>query len=639
MDYIIPYKINNAMNLCINESDTFGIADDAVLFLTQNHFCNKDLWKKFVDQYRIREDGTNGGWRGEYWGKMMRGAVMLYQHSKSEKLFDVLTESVKDMLTVGSDGRVSSYTVDKEFTNWDMWGRKYVLLGLEYYLEICNDEELCLRIVAFLRLVADYIIDHIGEGDGQLKITDSSKHWNALNSCSILEPMTRLYRFTGDEKYLAFSKYIVETGGAKGINVFKLAYENKIAPYQYGTPKAYELMSCFEGLIEYALIVGDEYYKSAAINFAKKIIETDVTVIGCCGVTHELLDHSKARQTSFYEDVSQETCVTVTWMKFCARLLRLTGEAVFAKELERSFYNAFLGSLNIENRYCDYAHTLAHKQGRTDLVDVLLPFDSYSPLIPGKRGRKMGGFQILSDGSYYGCCACIGGAGIGAYLQSVITQSDKFVAINFMFNGKQYFKRGDANITVEMNTEYPLFGKCNVKICSDKQADFELRIRIPEGAQNVNVICEYTSKIESEYIVIDDDWSKQKDIGISFDLPVTPHFPEEWKEDELFGAVFYSGKSERGKIYQDPKDLDFICLTRGPIVLAADSSLGKPADSVFDIDTSRLDRTKILSPKENSSHLILAEIEDTNGNTITLADYGSCGRNWETVISAWLPTK
>ena len=326
-------------------------------------------------------------------------------------------------------------------------------------------------------------------------------------------------------------------------------------------------------------------------------------------------------------------------MKFCARLLRLTGETVFARELERSFYNAFLGAVNVENKHCDYAHYLAHKQGRTDLVDVLLPFDSYSPLIPGKRGRKMGGFQILSDGSYYGCCACIGGAGIGAYLQSMITQSDNFVAINFMFNGKQYLKKDDANVTIEMSTEYPVFGKCNVKINSDKQTDFKLRIRIPEGAQKVNVTSEYAYTIEEEYISVVGDWSKQHEVCISFDLPVVVHLPEEWKEDELFGAVFYSGKSERGKIYQDPKDLDFICLTRGPIVLAADSSLGKPADSVFDIDTSRLDRTKISGHKENSSHMVFAELEDKNGNTITLADYGSCGRDWETVISAWLPTK
>jgi DUF1680 family protein len=273
MEYIVPYKIDNVMDFCITDSNTRGVADDAVNFLIETHFCDPVLWKKFVDQYRIREDGTNGGWRGEYWGKMMRGSVMLYQHSKNEKLFAVLTKTVEDILTVGNDGRVSSYTVDTEFTNWDMWNRKYVMLGLEYYLEICNDKDLCERIVAFLRLVADYIIEHIGNGEGQLKITDSSKHWKALNSCSILEPMTRLYRFTGDEKYLAFSKYIVDEGGARGVNIFELAYENKIPPYQYGTPKAYELMSCFEGLIEYALIVGNERYKTAAINFAKLLIK------------------------------------------------------------------------------------------------------------------------------------------------------------------------------------------------------------------------------------------------------------------------------------------------------------------------------------------------------------------------------
>jgi len=275
MNYKISYKIANTMDFCLSDSNISGVADDAVNFLIEKHFTDPALWAKFVDQFRIREDGTNGGWRGEYWGKMMRGAVMLYQHSKNEKLFDILTETVNDMLTVGEDGRVSSYSVDTEFTNWDMWSRKYVMLGLEYYLEICEDNALCARIIDFVKLVADYVIDHIGDEEGKIKITDSSKHWKALNSCSILEPMTKLYRFTGDEKYLDFSKYIVDAGGARGINIFELAYENKIPPYQYGAPKAYELMSCFEGLIEYALITGNERYKTSAINI--NITESSTT--------------------------------------------------------------------------------------------------------------------------------------------------------------------------------------------------------------------------------------------------------------------------------------------------------------------------------------------------------------------------
>ena len=353
-----------------------GSADDTVKFLNQPQYLkNSALWAKFVDQYRQRSDAYDAGWKGEFWGKFMRGAVLVYQYNRDEELFDILTETVKDMITVGSDGRVSTYAVETEFSGWDMWCRKYVLLGLEYYLEICRDGELRTRIIDFLRLCTDYIIEHVGNEDGKIRITDTSNRWLAINSSSILEGIVKLYALTNDKKYFDFATYIIDEGGAKGINVVDLAYENKLYPYQYGVPKAYELMSFFEGLLEYYLITGIEKYKVAVINFAKGIMESDVTVLGTCGVTHELLDHSATRQTSVFDGVSQETCVTVTWMKLCERLLRLTGESVYADYMEKAFYNAYLAAVNVNECISDYAYNkFILREKKEKLVDTLLPF-------------------------------------------------------------------------------------------------------------------------------------------------------------------------------------------------------------------------------------------------------------------------
>ena len=640
MKYKVPYKINDVLKASNSVANTHGLADDALHGLIKKHFSDPVLWAKFVDQFRIRDDSKNGGWRGEYWGKMMRGASMVYAYNRDDELYSVLTESVKDILTLGKeDGRVSSYSTETEFANWDMWCRKYVVLGLEYYLEICKDETLCERIIEFLRFVADYIIDHIGNEDGKIKITDSSKHWKALNSCSILEPITKLYRYTADTKYLDFAKYIVDEGGARGINVFELAYEDMLPPYQYGAPKAYELMSCFEGLIEYALITGNEKYKTAAIRFAKKLMETDISVIGCCGVTHELLDHSTARQTAFYDGVSQETCVTVTWMKFCSRLFRLTGDTTFAEEMERSYYNAFLGVLNVKDSYCDYAKIkftddLAKRDMK--LKDIFLPVDSYSPLLADRRGRKIGGSQLLSDGSYYGCCACISGAGIGSYVQNYITVGDGFFAINFAFNGEQRFAYADAEITAKMTTDYPVSGKMKISISSDKYVSSDLKIRIPSFAKNLKINESYQFK--ENYAVIKDICSTKTEIEICFDIDIELQYPVEWKEDQIFDAQFYSGKCDLVTIYQDPKDLDHVCVKYGSVVLAADSSLGKDASDVFDIDEGCI-KNATIADASDLDRILTCQLTDKHGKAITLADYGTAGRDWKTTIAAWLKTK
>ena len=130
----------------------------------------------------------------------------------------------------------------------------------------------------------------------------------------------------------------------------------------------------------------------------KRVFASDITVIGCAGCTHELFDHSAVRQLDAAEKgVMQETCVTVTRMKLYWQVLCLTGEAEFAAHMERSLYNALPGAVNSD----------------CATVNGGLPFDSYSPLLPGLCGRQMGGCKPMENGTYCGCCACIGAAGLG----------------------------------------------------------------------------------------------------------------------------------------------------------------------------------------------------------------------------------
>ena len=42
------------------------------------------------------------------------------------------------------------------------------------------------------------------------------------------------------------------------------------------------------------------------------------------------------------------TCVTTTWMRFCEKLLDLTGDTKWADQLERTFYNAYLGAMKAD---------------------------------------------------------------------------------------------------------------------------------------------------------------------------------------------------------------------------------------------------------------------------------------------------
>ena len=82
-----------------------GIANWAASFFLKEQLSDTDLWAKFVDVFRSQPDSENYGWRGEFWGKMMRGGALIYSYTRDEELYAILTDSINDMMsTAESDG-------------------------------------------------------------------------------------------------------------------------------------------------------------------------------------------------------------------------------------------------------------------------------------------------------------------------------------------------------------------------------------------------------------------------------------------------------------------------------------------------------------------------------------------------------
>ena len=66
-----------------------GYCRDLTEYVTKKQLTDEGLWKLFVNQYKIHSD-KNGEWKGEFWGKTMRGACLTYISDKNERLYKVL---------------------------------------------------------------------------------------------------------------------------------------------------------------------------------------------------------------------------------------------------------------------------------------------------------------------------------------------------------------------------------------------------------------------------------------------------------------------------------------------------------------------------------------------------------------------
>ena len=402
---MIPYVLHLPQPGTVDLSET---EKHYLTFITETQLLDASLWERFVRVFKTKADADDRGWRGEYWGKMMRGACLVYRCTEDTRLYALLRETVLSLLAAADeDGRLSTYDRARECTGWDLWCRKYVLTGMLHFCDICPDAALRERILDGMERHLDRLIERVGPGKDQTEITETSDWWLGVNACSILEPVLDLYRRRPRERFLAFARYIVSTGGCRGGDLIRLALEDKKAPYQYPETKAYETMSFFEGVLAFYETTGERRYLDAALRFAEQVAATDITLIGCAGCTHELFDHAAVRQTKYSEKGMQETCVTVTWMRLCARLFLLTGEDRFAARVEQSALNALYGSVNLFLQ----PGTIP-KTGETLPP---LPFDSYSPLCRNRRGLGVGGLKYFDDGTFYGCCAAIGAAGLAVW--------------------------------------------------------------------------------------------------------------------------------------------------------------------------------------------------------------------------------
>jgi len=252
-----------------------------------------------IDPFKQRKE-TNL-WQTEFWGKWILSAIASYEYNHDPEMLAIIRKAVDGLLaTQTADGYIGNYSPDAQLAHWDIWGRKYTLLGLLAYYDISADK----RALEASRKLANHLMTQVGEGKANIAKTGN---YHGMPSSSILEPMVLLYRHTGEKQYLDFANYIVhqwETADGpqliskalKGENVAdRFPFPKEWWSYENGQ-KAYEMMSCYEGLLELYRITGEADYLKSAEMAVKNIIETEINVAGSSSA-FECFYHGGERQT------------------------------------------------------------------------------------------------------------------------------------------------------------------------------------------------------------------------------------------------------------------------------------------------------------------------------------------------------
>jgi DUF1680 family protein len=539
---------------------------------------------------------------GEMWGKAVRSAALFYRYTANTELRRILKETVEDLLTTRrANGTISCTPIERQPDGpaGDLWERKYVLLGLDCYYEHVDPDPNVLKAMIDQ---ADATIRQVGPAP-KIRITDLGWSSNHLESSAILEPIMRLYNRTGYARYLEFARYIVEMeGGAKGHNIVSEVLAD-LDPKDVGGnyPKAYEMLSLFEGLIEYYRVTGNDRWRQACLKLFHKVIIKEITIIGNGGgdqpyhpdILGEAWDNTALEQTNPNMKRMMETCVGVTWMKFCHQILRLTGDPLAVDYIELYAYNGLIGAMKPSGDGFSYVN-----------------------LLNGVKTEPKGWGTTVKD-VYVTCCNLNGPTGL-AYLPLVAVMSDAEGAVVNLFNAcSAAVPVGKGNVALRIVTNYPADGDVKIYVTPTAPQTFAIRVRIPSWSKDttLHVNNKGVAVDGGTYACVKRRWAPGDCISLRLDMRC---------------RVI---QAQHGST---PGSDRFQALVRGPIVLARDENIDASFyDPVDLIAEDGIVEVRAMKPTQPGTQMQFTV--PTRAGHIQMVDYASANSWQGKRVQTWLP--
>lgn len=539
-------------------------------------------------------------WQTEFWGKWFTSAVLAYRYQPEPELKNVLDRAVSELIaTQTPSGYIGNYAEENLLEQWDIWGRKYSMLGLLDYHKLTGDK----KSLNAAKKLADNLMSDINKEDG---IIVTKGNYRGMAASSVLEPICHLYNYTKEKKYLQFAEEIVRQWETQdgpqliskaNVNVAE-RFPRPASWYSWEQgQKAYEMMSCYEGLLELYRITGKEEYKKAVVDTWENIKNTEINVAGSGAAVEMWFGGKDFQSNPIYH--YQETCVTVTWLKLSHQLLRLTGEAKYADAVERTFYNALLGSMSADG--ANWA--------------------KYTPL----NGQRLPGSEQCGMG--LNCCEASGPRGLfNVPFHTVMGHKNGFYLNYFIDGNYELSSPSGQQVTLTQKTSYPISGKIHIEVKLAKEEEMAIHVRIPTWSKLTAIVVngeKMEAPVPGEYAQLKRQWKTGDRIDLELDM--------------------------RGTIEKSGISPQYVAIMRGPIVLARDARLGGPDLGVT--STPITDENGFVALEESVQQdrniwmQYTAKFQPESYQEaaadpidITLCDYASAGYDHDLpLFNVWLP--
>lgn len=346
--------------------------------------------------------------------------------------------------------------------------------------------------------------------------------------------LAKLYKVTGDQKYLEMAKYFVEETG-RGTDGHRLSEYSQdhmpILKQDEIRGHAVRAGYLYSGVADVAALTNDASYFQAITRIWDNMASKKMYITGGIG--------SRAQGEGFgpnYELHNQqaycETCAAISNVYWNQRMFLATGDAKYIDVLERALYNGVISGVSLSGNKFFYDNPLESS---------------------GQHDRQ----------AWFGCACCPGNitrfvASVPGYMYAV---EDKSVYVNLYSQSTATLDLAQNKVELNQVSDYPWDGKVLITVNPKKADKFTLKLRIPGWAENSPVPTDLygfsdTQKApievlvngktieltkEKGYINIERQWKKGDKVKLIMPMPVRRVVANAQVEDDKVKMAFERG--------------------------------------------------------------------------------------------------
>jgi uncharacterized protein len=428
--------------------------------------------------------------------------------------------------------------------------------------------------------------------------------------------LVKLYRVTGDKKYLDLARFFLDVRGPKGEQYNQA--NKKVVDQTEAVGHSVRATYMYSGMADIAAIENDSAYLKAITKIWEDLVYGKMYLtggIGASGGNEGFADPFFLPNMSAY----CETCASIGDIFFNERLFLLHGQAKYIDILEKTLYNSMLSGVSLSADRFFYPNPLESN---------------------GQQQRS----------AWFGCACCPSNIArfIPAIPGYVYAVTNKELYINLFISNDAVVTLGEKKISVSQKANFPWDGKVEILINPEKKEKFELKIRVPGWArnealpgglykfadQNTDSVkmdvngSEFKYTMADGYAVINRSWKSGDKVEINFPMPVRKVVADKRVSD----------------------DVEKIAIQRGPVIYCAewpDNNTGNVLDLVVKKDAlfstkfepGLLEGTQVIKTSGFQTKRTLdGKLELLKEEPVTLIPYSLWNNRGAGQMVVWLPS-